>query len=40
MLRATRKAGKFHPLGEAKKEWLEPLLKDFGIHRRRVNGGY
>jgi hypothetical protein len=35
MLRAMRKGRKFYPLDETKKEWLEPLLKDFGIRRRR-----
>lgn len=36
MMREARRQHKFLPVGKAKTEWLEPLLKDFGNRRARA----
>ncbi|CAK9783460.1 hypothetical protein CC85DRAFT_282202 [Cutaneotrichosporon oleaginosum] len=37
--RALRREGKYARLGDVKREWLQPLLKDFGFRRRRESRG-
>lgn len=35
LMRSMRREFAFVPLDDAKREWLQPLLKDFGFRRRR-----
>ena len=38
LIRYTRKKKKYIKLDDVKAEWLQPLLKDFGIKRARARG--